>query len=89
MTTCAAASDRTRRRSVEFSAFNVLPDRLTFGQVADQLDKFLLDNKAAVRINDAGREHGQIRAFNNRSFDVNKSVPTVVMRTRISGASRV
>ena len=25
---------------------------------------------ALVRVNDAGREHGQIRAFNNRTFDV-------------------
>jgi len=32
-----------------------------------------------VRANDAGREFRQIRAFNNRTFDVNKTVPTVVM----------
>lgn len=68
-----------------FQPFNVPPDRLTFQQVAEQLDKFLLDNKAAVRINDAGREHGQIRAFNNRSFDVTKTVPTVVMRNEDFG----
>lgn len=61
------------------------PDRLTFQQVAEQLDKFLLDNKASVRIDDAGREHGQIRAFNNRSFDVTKTVPTVVMRNEDFG----
>jgi len=61
------------------------PDRLTFQQVAEQLDKFLLDHKAAVRVNDAGREHGQIRAFNNRSFDVTKTVPTVVMRNEDFG----
>jgi carboxypeptidase Q len=59
--------------------------QLTFQQVAEQLDKFLIDNKAAVRINDAGREHGQIRAFNNRSFDVTKTVPTVVMRNEDFG----
>jgi Zn-dependent M28 family amino/carboxypeptidase len=63
----------------------VPPDRLTFQQVAEQLDKFLLDNGAVVRINDAGREHGQIRAFNNRSFDVTKTVPTVVMRNEDFG----
>ncbi len=61
------------------------PTLLTFQQVAEQLDQFLLDNKAAVRINDAGREHGQIRAFSNRSFDVTKSVPTVVMRNEDYG----
>ena len=59
--------------------------QLTFQQIAEQLDKFLLDNKALVRINDAGREHGQIRAFNNRSFDVTKSIPTVVMRNEDFG----
>ncbi|MGI8639162.1 MAG: M20/M25/M40 family metallo-hydrolase [Pyrinomonadaceae bacterium] len=59
--------------------------QLTPPQIAEQLDKFLLDNRAAVRINDAGREHGQIRAFNNRSFDVKKVVPTVVMRNEDFG----
>jgi hypothetical protein len=54
-------------------------------QISEQVDKFLLDNRAAVRINDAGREHGQIRAFNNRTFDVAKVVPTVVMRNEDFG----
>jgi len=38
-----------------------------------------------VRVNDAGREHGQIRAFNNRTFDVKRVVPTVVMRNEDYG----
>jgi Zn-dependent M28 family amino/carboxypeptidase len=38
-----------------------------------------------ARVNDAGREHGQIRAFNNRTFDVAKAVPTVVMRNEDYG----
>ena len=38
-----------------------------------------------MRVNDAGREHGQIRAFNNRTFDVSKAVPTVVMRNEDYG----
>jgi carboxypeptidase Q len=38
-----------------------------------------------VRVNDAGREFGQIRAFNNRTFDVNKVVPTVVLRNEDYG----
>lgn len=59
--------------------------QLTFQQIAEQLDQFLVDNKAAIRINDAGREHGQIRAFNNRSFDISKTVPTVVMRNEDFG----
>jgi hypothetical protein len=61
------------------------PGQLTGLQIGEQLDKFLLDNKVAVRINDAGREHGQIRAFNHRSFDVTKTVPTVVMRNEDFG----
>ena len=59
--------------------------KLTGAQINEQLDKFLLDNGAAVRINDAAREHGQIRAFNNRTFDVSKTVPTVVLRNEDFG----
>ena len=55
------------------------PRPLSARQIDDQLDAFLKDNGVAVRINDAGREFRQIRAFNNRSFDVNKVVPTIVM----------
>lgn len=61
------------------------PTPLTSQQFTDQLDKFLKDNGVLVRVNDAGREHGQIRAFNNRSFDVSKVVPTVVMRNEDYG----
>jgi carboxypeptidase Q len=59
--------------------------RLTPRQVDEQVDKFLLDSKALIRVNDAGREHGQIRAFNNRTFDVAKALPTVVMRNEDFG----
>lgn len=59
--------------------------RLTGPQISDQLDKFLLENRALVRINDAGREGGQIRAFNNRTFDVNRVVPTVILRNEDYG----
>ncbi|HEX5603374.1 MAG TPA: M20/M25/M40 family metallo-hydrolase [Pyrinomonadaceae bacterium] len=55
------------------------PKPLTNRQVDEQLDTFLKENGALVRVNDAGREFRQIRAFNNRTFDVNKVVPTVVM----------
>src|SRR6266446_4633694 len=55
------------------------PKPLTNRQIDEQLDTFLKDNGALVRANDAGREFRQIRAFNNRTFDVNKAVPTVVM----------
>lgn len=59
--------------------------QLTGAQLGEQLDKFLRDNGALVRVNDAGREHGQIRAFNNRTFDVTKVVPTVVLRNEDYG----
>jgi hypothetical protein len=54
---------------------NVVPP----AQVAEQLDQFLISAGAVGRVNDAGREFRQIRAFNNRTFDVAKAVPTVVM----------
>ena len=55
------------------------PKPLTNRQVDEQLDAFLKASGALVRVNDAGREFRQIRAFNNRTFDVNKVIPTVVM----------
>ena len=61
------------------------PNVVPAGQVAEQLDLFLVTAGAVGRINDAGREHGQIRAFNNRTFDVTKTVPTVVMRNEDYG----
>lgn len=61
------------------------PGQLTRNQINERIDKFLLENRAAVRINDAGREHGQIRAFDNPGFDVTKTVPTVVMRNEDYG----
>lgn len=59
--------------------------QLTGQQIGEQLDEFLVKNKVLVRINDAGREHGQIRAFNNRTFDVKKTVPTIVLRNEDFG----
>ncbi|MGC2237283.1 MAG: M20/M25/M40 family metallo-hydrolase [Pyrinomonadaceae bacterium] len=59
--------------------------QLTGVQIREQLDQFLVDNKAAVRINDAGEEMGKMRAFNNRTFDLSKAVPTVVMRNEDFG----
>src|SRR5581483_7990158 len=61
------------------------PRFLTLRQIGEQVDEFLLKNGALVRVDVAGREHGQIRAFNNRTFDVNKVVPTVIMRNEDYG----
>jgi hypothetical protein len=61
------------------------PGRLTAAQINEQVDQFLVANGALVRINDAGRDHGQIRAFQNRTYDPTKVVPTVVMRNEDYG----
>jgi hypothetical protein len=61
------------------------PNLVTPAQLAEQFDEFLVTAGAVGRINDAGREHGQIRAFNNRTYDVNRAVPTVVMRNEDYG----
>lgn len=61
------------------------PARLTPRQIAEQLDAFLVTNKALVRVNDGGREHGQIRAFNNQTFDGSKTVPTIILRNEDFG----
>ena len=58
---------------------------LTAADVATRLNAFLLANRAAVRVNDAGREHGQIRAFQHSAYDPTKTVPTVVMRNEDYG----
>jgi hypothetical protein len=61
------------------------PSRLTAAQVNEMVDAWLVANGALVRINDAAREHGQIRAFQNRTYDVAKAVPTVVLRNEDYG----
>jgi hypothetical protein len=58
---------------------------LPAAQLNERVDQFLVENGALVRINDAGREHGQIRAFSNRTYDMTKAVPTVVMRNEDFG----
>jgi hypothetical protein len=61
------------------------PGALTNSQVNQQVDQFLRDNGALVRVNDAGREHGQIVAFDNTTYDIAKAVPTVVLRNEDYG----
>jgi len=55
------------------------PRPLSPRQIDEQLDTFLKTNGALIRVNDAGREFRQIRAFNNRTYDVDRVLPTVVM----------
>ena len=61
------------------------PNVLTAAQIAEQVDPFLLANGALLRINDAHMAHGLIRAFQNRTYDVDKVVPTVVLRNEDYG----
>jgi len=61
------------------------PGALTNAQVNEQLDAFLVDNNAALRINDAAMDLGMVRAFNNRTFDVTRVVPTVILRNEDYG----
>jgi hypothetical protein len=58
---------------------------LNNNQLQQQLNEFLVNSGALVRVNDAGRDHGQIRAFNNPAYDVAKAPPTVVMRNEDYG----
>jgi carboxypeptidase Q len=61
------------------------PPPMTGRQIDEQVDAFLVASGARLRVNDAAREHGQIIAFNNRTFDIAKAVPTVVMRNEDYG----
>jgi Zn-dependent M28 family amino/carboxypeptidase len=53
--------------------------------MAAALNEFLVSSTAAVRVIDAGREHGQIRAFSYSGYDPAKTVPTVVLRNEDYG----
>lgn len=61
------------------------PAPLTLRQISAQVDAFLIANKARIRINDAGRDHGQIRAFNNPTFDGATALPTLILRNEDFG----
>ncbi len=54
-------------------------------EIEARVAAFLREAGAVARVNDARREHGQIRAFQNRTYDVDQAVPTVVMRNEDYG----
>src|SRR5690349_4642830 len=63
-----------------------LPEgQLTRQEVSRQIDQFLVDNGALVRVNDAGRAHGIIIAQQNSTYDWTRAVPTLVMRNEDYG----
>ena len=53
--------------------------------LAKAVAQFLVDNGALAQFNDAGRSHGQIRAFSNRTYDRDKAPPTLVLRNEDYG----
>lgn len=55
------------------------PRPLTNRQIDEQVDAFLKTNGALIRVNDAAFAFRRIRAFNNRTFDITKALPTLVM----------
>ena len=58
---------------------------LTNAQITAQVYEFLQSSGALVRVNDAGRDHGMIRAFANNTYDTGKAIPTVVLRNEDYG----
>ena len=58
---------------------------LTAGETTAQVYDFLRSSGALVRVNDAARDQGQIRAFANSTYDPTRAVPTVVLRNEDYG----
>ncbi len=61
------------------------PGAIPARELGRRVDEFLVENGALARMNDAGREHGQIIAFSNNTYDITKAVPTVVVRNEDYG----
>jgi carboxypeptidase Q len=55
------------------------PKKLNAREVAEKIDELLVTGGALARFNDSGMEQRRIRAFNNRTFDLSKNVPTAVI----------
>ena len=78
--------DTKNPRPFRFPEQPKLPEgQLTRQEVSRQVDQFLVDNGALVRINDAGRSHGIIIAQQNGTYDWTRAVPTLVMRNEDYG----
>jgi hypothetical protein len=78
--------DAKNPRPFRFPEQPKLPEgQLTRQEVLRQVDQFLVDNGALVRVNDAGRAHGVIVAQQNATYDWTRAVPTLVMRNEDYG----
>ena len=75
----------TSSSSTRTPAVSTDPTRLGSRAVGEAVDEMLLTGGALVRVTDAGRDHGQIRAFANMSYDPAKAIPTVVLRNEDYG----
>lgn len=72
--------------AVPFPEQPKLPEgQLSRAEVSRQLDQFLVDNGALVRVNDAARAHGVIVAQQNSTYDWTRTVPTLIMRNEDYG----
>lgn len=73
-------------RPFRFPQQRPLPEgRLSRFDISRQVDQFLVDNGALVRVNDAGRAHGIIIAQQNGTYDWTRAVPTLIMRNEDYG----
>jgi carboxypeptidase Q len=78
--------DAKNPRPFRFPEQPKLPEgQLTRAEVSRQVDQFLVDNGALIRINDAGRAHGIIIAQQNSTYDWTRAIPTLVMRNEDYG----
>jgi carboxypeptidase Q len=78
--------DAKNPRPFRFPEQPKLPEgQLTRQEVSRQVDQFLVDNGALLRVNDAGRAHGIIIAQQNGTYDWTRAVPTLVMRNEDYG----
>ncbi|MGH9742558.1 MAG: M20/M25/M40 family metallo-hydrolase [Candidatus Acidiferrum sp.] len=78
--------DAKNPRPFHFPERPKLPEgQLSRQEVSRQVDQFLVDNGALVRVNDAGRAHGVIVAQQNGTYDWTRAVPTLVMRNEDYG----
>jgi carboxypeptidase Q len=59
--------------------------RLDAQAVNAAVARFLADHGALLRVNDAARAHGQIRAFSNRTYDPEVAPPTLILRNEDYG----
>ena len=81
-----ARFDPQNPRPFRFPEQPKLPEgQLTRAEVSREIDQFLVDAGALVRVNDSGRAHGVIVAQQNSTYDSTRAVPTLVMRNEDYG----